>query len=140
MEIKIRAFDETSGEFAYSKDTENEYYFWCFDRAGDVCCYFEVEKLGNSECDPPEIVPEEVSGPYELWTTHQDKNGKDIYEGDIVRIFNALGDKFVAEVKFIDGCFDIQMPGNRDYLKCYTVNHAVEIIGNIHENPELVKE
>lgn len=76
----------------------------------------------------------------------KDKNGKEIYEGDRCNVLFANGEKHKAEVVFIDGCFELNFYypivigghyNDRGYLKCSTVNHAVEVIGNIYENPEL---
>ena len=79
----------------------------------------------------------------EQYTGLKDKNGKEIYEGDIVECCSAYGGIFKAEIVFQDGCFEIQEPQGkdgvfRDYLKCLTCNHAVSVIGNIYENPELL--
>lgn len=84
-----------------------------------------------------------------LFTGFIDNNKKEIYEWDIVKVKNSTGKIIKGVVKFIDGCFDIEFLDfiwingiykKRDYLKCWIVNYAVEIIGNICQNKELLNE
>lgn len=70
-----------------------------------------------------------------------DKNGKEIYEGDIVLAADgSINGKIMfrpnGEVKIIKGCVNLP-PWVRD--EDWDSTHYVEIIGNIHENPELLK-
>lgn len=83
----------------------------------------------------------------EQYTGLKDKNGKEIYEGDIIQ------EEIDFNSKMIDGVFTYAVEWDMDTL-CYSlrgssnsihdelweVNASVEIIGNIHENPELLKE
>lgn len=81
------------------------------------------------------------------YTGLKDKNGKEIYEGDILKSFYGVG---TYTVIFKHGTFGMQ--GNSDYLddwnrpKNYGYssfkdcdNGNIEIIGNIYENHELLK-
>ena len=97
-----------------------------------------------------------------------DKNGGKIFEGDIVKckhyyddydltfeghkIRNAYGKEIEKgselytywrnyEVRMGDGRWVIRNGSDgHDVKQNYIQNHSVEVIGNIHDNPELVKE
>ena len=96
---------------------------------------FGLDNAGHSFTGPAN-----PADPSRQFTGLMDKNGKDIYECDIVRMHNSMGRFYLAEVRIVDGCSEIYIPTlqQRDYLKCYTCNHAVEIIGNVHENPGML--
>lgn len=89
-----------------------------------------------------------IMGRYELeqYTGLEDKNGKEIYEGDIVE------EDIDFNSKMTDGTFRYKVCWNEDEL-CWSLdpislksihndlwelNSSCRIIGNIHENPELL--
>ena len=81
-------------------------------------------------------------GKYTLmqYTGLHDKNGKEIYEGDIVLITRpCILEK--GEVKFINGCFAIKSKDTLLMLyQCEINNFKLEIIGNIYDNPDLLEK
>lgn len=78
------------------------------------------------------------------YTGLHDKNGKEIYEGDIVYCQTKFG-KAKAIIKFIDGKFVaywdsiLTHPQNGHCIACYEINKRFEVIGNIYDNPELLE-
>ena len=69
------------------------------------------------------------------FTGLHDKNGKEIYEGDILQ--SHYGDGPIGEVMWNDeyACFDYR----DENLGCYAKD-MLQIIGNIYENPKLIKQ
>jgi len=78
------------------------------------------------------------------FTGLHDKNGKEIYEGDIVH--GHWYDKSrVATIIFENGSFWIKgsdMIGNTEGFQFLlgSIYGGIEVIGNIYENPELLKD
>ncbi len=127
--IKVRAFDETSGEFAYSANDDNELYRWDFFEGKPFCTY-ERENPGDQDT-PPYLEPIEVSGPYELWTGRKDKKDKEIYEGDVIPIEHDFGTEQYDNIRVINEVVELQAGA---FFPIYDMDDSeIEIIGTIHD-------
>ena len=98
---------------------------WCIqnpDNENDVC-----------------IVDPETIGQY---TGLKDKGGVKIYEGEVIHLVGlGLGDMGCYEVEFNKDSAEFLMYFNQE-IRHFIDHHPedeVEIIGNIHENPELLE-
>lgn len=83
------------------------------------------------------------------FTGLHDKNGKEIYEGDIIRSFDSQGEPILHAIEYEnnDAQFIVVLAGYTKYdFGCSGITQKwinefeKEVIGNIHDNPELLKQ
>lgn len=126
-EILFRGKRTDNGEWVYGVPTKDnhgemvmvESTFECeeYNCRGANCLYVDENTVGQ-------------------YTGLTDKNGKKIFEGDIVLL---KSDEGPYQVAFDECCFQVY-----SHSVCYVMDnfydHDIEVIGNIHDNPELLKE
>ena len=82
--------------------------------------------------DDYNIIPETVG----QYTGLTDKNGKKIFEGDVCKHrSNYSGEYVISVVTYTDGQFLAMADNNSGF----NLSDGLEVIGNIHDNPELLK-
>lgn len=145
--ILFRGKDDESKDFVYGllsleRDCRNPKMLCTV----KPCIVWEESGLLHSSFVMPETVGQ--------YTGLTDKNGKQIFEGDMIKPFDDEIDKMVVE--FRHGQFLLCSYGERGYMAEYgweeignygcfeaeplsSYGDDIEVIGNIHDNSELLK-
>ena len=123
-EIKFRAWDNFNKQMLYPEQHFKDDVMVIRCLSGMVGYEWDSEGGGGVE-DNKYLIPLQFTG-------LKDKNGKEIYEGDI--LFDEINDEKLLVEWDKSGCWKI----GRVWACNYSANGADEIIGNIYENPELL--
>jgi uncharacterized phage protein (TIGR01671 family) len=100
-------------------------------RFNDMHYYPEIHQWNLNMPDLEEITLMQYTG-------IKDKNGKEIYEGDIVKCDGYYEDIYVCKYGRASFVLGVQQ-GNFGLSIVMQDSYQMEIIGNIYENPELLK-
>ena len=124
--IKFRGQKTTHGVWAYGS--------LVYSNEIQTAIYFQTGSGLVKSMEWVYVNPETVG----QFTGLYDKNEKEIYEGDILKV-QGLGEKI--EVRFVRGVFAFLWNGDLDDeapINAPTQEWA-EVVGNIHDNPKLIK-
>ena len=131
-EIKFRGKRPNSGKWVYGL------LYYSIDHSYKIVEYMEVAPTMQDPCgDCINIFHDIDLNTVGQYTGLKDKNGKEIYEGDV---FKLGAEKEVFEVRFEHGCFLAYRNGKQFGIVGELQVCFIEIIGNIYDNPELLEQ
>lgn len=125
--FKFRLYDKKIKEMIYA-DTNDEFLPYYPDEIYTILQTYDLSAIENLADNEDYIVMQ--------CTGLKDKNGKLIFEGDVVNQNNTI-----YSVNWCDGsfCFKDALNG-KNYTVEFVMSAKLEVIGNIYENKELLNE
>lgn len=162
-EIKFRVWDSEKKRMLYKEWMDGDGILLLISIHGEICGYVSDDGGKNGLWEHEEEINK---GRLILlqYTGLKDRNGREIYEGDIIVIEDMWTDKITIDggpqepanhlspVVFKDGSFGCDILESADYLKKGFISFPMiedgigddpgklEVIGNIYENPELLEK
>ena len=124
--IKFRGKKPSNGDWVYGSLVSSKDI--------DPAIYFQTGKGVVKTMDWVYVKQDSIG----QFTSLYDKNGKEIYEGDILKV---QGTDEKIEVRFVRGVFAFLRNGDLDDEAPINAptQELAEVIGNIHDNPKLLK-
>lgn len=123
-EYKFRIWNEEMRKMKYLNDIHDSFYF---DRNGNAC-YFNLQAGYGG-------IPMQYTG-------MRDHKGVEIYEGDIISMeaMTPGAPSIVGEVQFEESCYWVVNEKQEKGVCLFQEGVYIEILGNVFENLELLKE
>lgn len=145
-EIKFRAKGLNDdnwhyGSYVYTDDNENNPFASGPFKENHHIIQWHPGDWNLGGWEPIEINPNTLG----QFTSLKDKNGKEIYEGDVIafnwRSCDGVDITDLLEVRFIRGVFAFLWDGDIDHeANIVSPTHEwATVVGNIHDNPDLIK-
>ena len=142
-EIKFRAWDKLEKAYLNEEDI-------AIDNLGNIFI-FEIYDKNDTDLWYTRMLPDPDNNRHviEQYTGLKDKNGTEIYGGDIVEVKHS--DWTEPTIHVVKWCGDEKYPAfnlkpeldeavNSIALVAQSDFFSVKVVGNIHENPELLEE
>jgi len=133
-EIKFRVWHKDFKKFL-------PYEEWFLDFNGKLFFNDIIDRIscGIYGCSPDEYVIQQFTG-------LKDKNYKKIYEGDIIKYIHPDTKEVLYKVEWIDFKYGLKIVFEKDIMYTFFLGfptgsdfNKAEVIGNIFENPDLLK-
>lgn len=103
---------------------------------GEFVCFIKYEARdteGQMHSYTVDVIPETVG----QFTGITDRNGKKIFEGDIIRLNNSTE---VFYIDFDESCWECKSVKYKYFThRLENFPKKYEVVGNIHDNPELLE-
>ncbi len=127
-EVEFKAKRKDNGEWVYgSLEHITETY-----KGEDIqeCDIYQIVTYDGIGFD---VIPETIG----QYAGLKDKNGKKIFEGDIVKAFY-FEKEVIGKIEFVYGTFALTNSAISDNQ--LFIFEKLEVIGNVHDNPDLLEE